>query len=61
MQWRHLPHNFPHRNTDYGYFAHWQKGGICAQLNGLLRELAREHHDRPDGPPPHRREHHLVA
>jgi transposase len=26
----------------YGYFAAWQKEGIFAQLNGLLRRLVRE-------------------
>lgn len=41
VQWRSLPHDFPHWNTVYGYFANWQKGGIFAQLNGLLRELVR--------------------
>ncbi len=42
VQWRYLPHDFPHWNSVYGYFAKWQKDGIFAQLNGLLRELVRE-------------------
>ncbi|MDH6225029.1 transposase [Streptomyces sp. MJP52] len=36
--WRYLPHDFPHWNTAYGYFAKWQQDGVFAQLNGLLRE-----------------------
>ncbi|WP_172388233.1 IS5 family transposase [Streptomyces sp. MNP-20] len=46
VQWRYLPHDFPHWNTVYGYFSNWQKDGIFAQLNGLLRELAREQEGR---------------
>ena len=46
VQWRYLPHDFPHWNSVYGYFAKWQKDGIFAQLNGLLRELVREQEGR---------------
>ncbi|WUU35662.1 IS5 family transposase [Streptomyces pseudovenezuelae] len=46
VQWRYLPHDFPHWNTVYGYFAKWQSDGIFAQLNGLLRELVREQEGR---------------
>lgn len=42
VQRRYLPHDFPHWNSVYGCFAKWQKDGIFAQLNGLLRELVRE-------------------
>jgi transposase len=41
-QWRYLPHDFPHWNTVYGYFAKWTDEGVFAQLNGLLRRLLRE-------------------
>ncbi|GAA2463344.1 hypothetical protein GCM10010405_54780 [Streptomyces macrosporus] len=41
-QWRYLPHDFPPWETVYGYFAKWQKDGVFAQLNGLLRELVRQ-------------------
>lgn len=50
VQWCYLPHDFPHWNTVYGYFAHWQKDGIFAQLNGLLRELVREREGRSAEP-----------
>ncbi|MER5806565.1 IS5 family transposase [Streptomyces mirabilis] len=40
-QWAYLPHDFPPWQSVYGYFAHWQKDGIFAHLNGLLRELVR--------------------
>ncbi|MET7716413.1 IS5 family transposase [Streptomyces sp. NPDC005407] len=41
-QWAYLPHDFPPHQSVYGYFARWQKDGIFAQLNGLLRELVRQ-------------------
>lgn len=50
VQWRYLPHDFPNWNTVYGYFAKWQKNGIFAQLNGLLRELVREQEGRNTEP-----------
>ncbi|WP_239697834.1 transposase, partial [Streptomyces sp. F-1] len=46
VQWRYLPHDFPHWNTVYGYFAKWQQDGVFAQLNGLLRQLLREKEGR---------------
>jgi transposase len=42
VQWRYLPHDFPHWNTVYGYFTKWQKEGVFVQLNGLLRQLLRQ-------------------
>ncbi|SOE25076.1 Putative transposase of IS4/5 family [Streptomyces sp. OK228] len=42
MQWRYLPHDFPPWESVYGDFAKWQKDGVFAQLNGLLRELVRQ-------------------
>jgi transposase len=50
VQWRYLPHDFPHWNSVYGYFAKWQKDGIFAQLNGLLRRLVREQEGRNTEP-----------
>jgi hypothetical protein len=39
VQWRYLPHDFPHWNTVYGYFAKWADEGVFTQLNGLRRQL----------------------
>lgn len=50
VQWRYLPHDFPPWETVYGYFAKWQKDGIFAQLNGLLRELVRQREGRNTEP-----------
>ncbi|MET7717720.1 IS5 family transposase [Streptomyces sp. NPDC005407] len=49
-QWAYLPHDFPPHQTVYGYFARWQKDGIFAQLNGLLRELVRQQEGRNTEP-----------
>ncbi|MBB5109657.1 transposase [Streptomyces spectabilis] len=49
-QWAYLPHDFPPHQTVHGYFAKWQKGGIFAQLNGLLRELVRRQEGRNTEP-----------
>lgn len=46
VQWRYLPHDFPHWNTVYGYFAKWADEGPFAQLNGLLTQLLREQEGR---------------
>lgn len=46
VQWRYLPRDFPPWETVYGYFAKWQKEGVFAQLNGLLRELVRRKEGR---------------
>ncbi|WP_369275912.1 IS5 family transposase [Streptomyces sp. R11] len=46
VQWRYLPHDFPHWNTVYGYFAKWQQEGVFTQLNGLLRRLLRQKEGR---------------
>ncbi|MER6312051.1 IS5 family transposase [Streptomyces sp. NPDC001657] len=50
VQWRYLPHDFPHWNTVYGYFAKWQQEGVFAQLNGLLRQLLRQKEGRDAEP-----------
>ncbi|MFJ8982833.1 IS5 family transposase [Streptomyces sp. NPDC102282] len=50
VQWRYLPHDFPHWNTVYGYFAKWADEGVFAQLNGLLRQLLREKEGREGEP-----------
>ncbi|EHN80364.1 transposase IS4 family protein [Streptomyces coelicoflavus ZG0656] len=46
VQWRYLPHDFPHWNTVYGYFTKWADEGVFTQLNGLLRQLLREKEGR---------------
>jgi transposase len=50
VQWRYLPHDFPHWKTVYGYFAKWADEGVFAQLNGLLRQLLREKEGREREP-----------
>lgn len=50
VQWRYLPHDFPHRNTVYGYFAKCADEGVFTQLNGLLRQLLREKEGRDAEP-----------
>lgn len=50
VQWRYLPHDFPHWNTVWGYFVRWQQEGVFAQLNGLLRQLLRRKEGREDEP-----------
>ncbi|MHA7961089.1 IS5 family transposase [Streptomyces sp. L500] len=42
VQWRYLPHDFPPWETVYGYFAKWQRDGVFARLNSLLRALVRQ-------------------
>ncbi|WP_369275621.1 IS5 family transposase [Streptomyces sp. R11] len=49
-QWAYLPHDFPPHQTVYGYFAKWQKDGIFAQLNGLLRQSVRQQEGRNTQP-----------
>ncbi|MEU5951498.1 IS5 family transposase [Streptomyces sp. NPDC047525] len=49
-QWAYLPHDFPPHQSVYGYFARWQKDGVFAQLNGLLRELVRQQEGREATP-----------
>jgi transposase len=49
-QWAYLPHDFPPHQSVYGYFAKWQKDGVFAQLNGLLRELVRQRQGRGAAP-----------
>ncbi|MFE9487340.1 IS5 family transposase [Streptomyces sp. NPDC006641] len=50
VQWRYLPHDFPHWNTVYGYFSKWADEGVFAQPNGLLRQLLREKEGRDTEP-----------
>lgn len=50
VQWRYLPHDFPHWNTVYGYFTKRQQEGVFAQLNGLLRQLLRQKEGRDAEP-----------
>ncbi len=51
VQWRYLPHDFPHWNTVYGYFAKWADEGVFAQFNGLLRQLPRKQGGMPSRRP----------
>nr|WP_261569145.1 transposase [Frankia gtarii] len=37
MPWRYLPHDYPPRETVYGYFAHGQDDGVLHQLVELTR------------------------
>lgn len=50
VQWRYLPHDFPPHQSVYGYFAKWEKEGVFAQLNGLLRKLVRQKEGRKASP-----------
>ncbi len=50
VQWRYLPHDFPHWDTVYVYFAKWADEGVFAQLNGLFRQLLREKEGRDAEP-----------
>ncbi|WP_078987667.1 IS5 family transposase [Streptomyces sp. XY332] len=49
-QWAYLPHDFPPHQSVYGYFARWQRDGVFAQLNGLLRELVRQQEGKSPEP-----------
>ncbi|MFJ2900720.1 IS5 family transposase [Streptomyces sp. NPDC087218] len=46
VQWRYLPHDFPHWNTVCGYFSKWADEGVFAQISGLLRQPLREKEGR---------------
>jgi transposase len=50
IPWRYLPHDYPPWATVYGYFAHWQKDGVFAQLSGMLRRLVRSAEGRDPEP-----------
>ena len=41
IPWRYLPHDYPHWNTVYAYFARWQEEGVFDQFNNLLRRQVR--------------------
>lgn len=41
VQWRYLPHEFPHWNTVYSYFKRWQRDGTWAAIRAVLRPKAR--------------------
>ena len=43
IPWHYLPHDYPHWNTVYAYFARWQAEGVFDQLNSLLcRQVRRQ-------------------
>jgi transposase len=48
--WRYLPHDYPHWNTVYAYFARWQEEGVFDQLNSLLRRQVRRQEGRDEEP-----------
>lgn len=50
IPWRYLPHDYPHWNTVYAYFARWQEEGVFDQLNSLLRRQVRRQEGRDDEP-----------
>lgn len=50
VPWRYLPHDYPHWNTVYAYFARWQTEGVFDQLNSLLRRQVRRQEGREEEP-----------
>ncbi|MFD9504199.1 IS5 family transposase [Streptomyces sp. NPDC060035] len=50
IPWRYLPHDYPHWNTVYAYFARWQEEGVFDQLNTLLRRQVRRQEGREEEP-----------
>ncbi|MFF4055585.1 IS5 family transposase [Streptomyces sp. NPDC001668] len=50
IPWRYLPHDYPHWNTVYAYFARWQEEGVFDQLNSLLRRQVRRQEGRQAEP-----------
>lgn len=47
---RYLPHDHPHWNTVYAYFARWQEEGVFDQLNSVLRRQVRQREGREGEP-----------
>ena len=50
IPWRYLPHDYPHWNTVYAYFARWREEGVFDQLNSLLRRQVRRQEGREEEP-----------
>lgn len=50
VSWRYLPHDSPHWNTLYCYFAKWANAGVFPQLNGRFRQLLGEKEGRDAEP-----------
>ncbi|WP_405531290.1 IS5 family transposase [Streptomyces avidinii] len=50
IPWRYLPHDHPHWNTVYAYFARWQEEGVFDHLNSLLRRQVRRQEGREEEP-----------
>src|SRR3954471_2415042 len=50
IPWRYLPHDYPHWNTVYAYFARWQEAGVFDQLNSPLRRQVRRQEGREAEP-----------
>lgn len=45
-----MPHDYPHWNTVYAYFAGWQEEAVFDQLNTLLRRQVRRQEGREGEP-----------
>lgn len=50
IPWRYPPHDHPHWNTVYAYFARRQEEGVFDQLNTLLRRQIRRQEGREEEP-----------
>lgn len=48
--WRHLPHDFPHWRTVYGYFRQWANDGTLVRIHDALRDKVREQSGRAAQP-----------
>jgi transposase len=51
VQWRYLPHDFPHWNTVYGYLTTWQQGAYSPSSTVCS---GNSYGRRKDGSPSHR-------
>lgn len=49
-RWRALPHDFPHWNTVYWYFAQWTDDGTLVRIHDVLRRRVREQAGRHPDP-----------
>ena len=50
VQWRYLPHDFPHWHKVYSYFRKWSKDGTLDEVQRVLREGVREEAGREPTP-----------
>src|SRR5262244_3062483 len=49
-QWRHLPREYPPRETVQGYFRTWRIAGVWERIHDRLRDLVREQEGRERQP-----------